>query len=67
MSWGPAAAQCRAGLAGGLDQPPQIGVQQVVIVAEQVIGQADRGCMAGQRAQQVIRGIVPAALPAVLD
>ena len=55
----PAAPRRRAGPVGGLDQPPQIGVQQVGIVAEQVIDQPGGGGVAGQRAQQVLRSILP--------
>ena len=51
--------------AGHLDQPPEIGVQQVGVVAQQVVDQPSRGRVAGQRAQQVIRGVLPPAPPAM--
>ena len=40
-------------------------MQQVGIIAEQVVDQPGGMGMAGQRAQQVIRGVLPSALSAM--
>ena len=42
-------------------------MQQVGVIAEQVIDQPGGACMAGQRAQQVPRGVLPPAQPAKRD
>jgi hypothetical protein len=63
---GTAAPVRRGCVVGDLYQPPQIGVQQVSIVAEQVIDQSGGGGVSRQRPQQVIRGILPIAELAIL-
>ena len=55
------------GAVGDLHQPPEIGVQQVGVIAEQVIDQPGGMGVAGQRAQQVIRGVLPLVFSAVAD
>jgi hypothetical protein len=48
-----------------LQQPLEVGVQQVGVVGEQVIDQASGMRVGGQGAQQVVRGVAPLAGPAV--
>ena len=66
MAWGVSRSSrarrrpgCGGSVVSDLHQPPQVGVQQVRVVGEQVIDQPGRLRVAGQRAQQVIRGVLP--------
>ena len=51
----------RGGVVRDLHQPPQVGMQQVCVVGEQVIDQPGSLGMAGQGAQQVTGGLLPFA------
>ena len=51
----------RDGLAGDWQQSPQVSVQQVAVIGEQVIGHSGRLGMAGQGPQQIGGDVLPAA------
>ena len=68
MAWGVSRSSrarrrplAEAACVGDLHQPPQVGVQQVRVVGEQVIDQPGSLRVAGQGAQQVAGGALPLA------
>ena len=61
---GTAAPACRGSMLSGLHEPPQVGMQQVRVIGEQIIDQPGSLRVARQGAQQVIGSPLPFAQPA---